>query len=52
MKKVTLDPTKIEYDGYGFKVVISEEELMKKFKELQRKISEDLGESEDETEDE
>lgn len=35
-KKVKLDPSKVRYDGNSFIVVLSEEELIKKFNECKQ----------------
>jgi hypothetical protein len=51
-KKVKLDPSKVQYDGNSFTVVLTEEELKKKFTELKKKISEDHGEVSPSQEDE
>ncbi len=42
-KKVKLDPSKVQYDGNSFTVVLTEEELKNKFSDLKKKISEDHG---------
>jgi len=43
MKKVFLDPNKIEFDGYGFKPVIkNEKEFWRKLKRIQKQFIKDV----------
>jgi hypothetical protein len=42
MKKAKLNPKKVEYDGNGFKVIYTFEELEREFNKLVKKVEKDL----------
>jgi hypothetical protein len=53
MKKLKIDPTKVEFDGHSFKLIIKDEaELIRKLKEKQAEILNDLEKQQRENENE
>jgi hypothetical protein len=45
-KKLKIDPSKVEYDGHSFRLIVDENSFIKRLKEKQVEILEDLEKTE------